>query len=92
MPALTLRFVYIPTLAALTSASNNPIPGDSDLAIVAFIVAYASAKGKEDRSPDANWLTIYATEKKSIEVAATPRQEQEPRYVKGIWDDEDEAW
>lgn len=86
-----LRFVYIATLSsALSGTSNNPIPGESDNAIVAWIVAFALAKDREDRSPDPDWIAIYATEKKSILAACAPRQEQEARYVKGVFDDYDE--
>lgn len=92
--ALTLRFVYIPTLATLTATSNNPIPGESDKAIKAWIIAHANAKQRDDNSPDPNWLSIYSTEKQSVLTASTPRQEQEPRYINGAFDDDDynEAW
>ena len=87
---LPLRFVYIPTLGTLTADSNNPIPGESDKAIKAWIIAHASAKQRDDNSPDPNWLSVYATEKGSILKALAPRQEQEPRYVRGAFDDEDD--
>jgi len=88
--AVTLRFVYIPTLSSsLTVASNNPIPGESDHALIAWVVAHALAKDREDRSPDPNWLAIYSTEKTAIMTASTPRQEQEPYVVRGVFDDED---
>ena len=90
--ALNLRFVYIPTLGTLTADSNNPIPGESDKAIKAWIVAHASAKQRDDNSPDPNWLAIYSTEKQSILTASTPRQEQEPRYISGAFDDYDDRW
>lgn len=88
--AVTLRFVYIPTpgAAALTTASNNPIPGESDNALRAWCIAYARAKEREDRSPDPNWLAIYATEKQNLLVRMTPRQTQEPEIVDSIF----EAW
>lgn len=86
--ALTLRFVYNPILATLTSVSNNPIPGESDWALVAYATAMARAKERDDRSPDPNWLAIYATEKQSILVRTTPRQDQEPEYVAGVFDDQ----
>ena len=87
---LLLRLVYIPTLGTLTAASNNPIPGESDLALKAWIIAQGSAKQRDDNSPDPNWLSIFSTEKQSILTASTPRQEQEPRYIRGAFDDDDD--
>ena len=84
--ALTLRVAYIPTLAALTGSSTNPIPGESDLAIQAWITAFALAKEREDKMPDPAWLSIFATEKQAMLTALTPRQEQEPEYVQGMWE------
>ncbi len=89
--ALNLRLAYIPTLGTLTATSNNPIPGESDKALKAWIIAHAAAKQREDNSPDPNWLAIYGTEKQSILTALTPRQEQEPRYIRGAFEDEDDA-
>lgn len=84
--AVNLRFVYIPTLATLTAASDNPIPGESDHALIAWTVAFARPKEREDRSPDPNWLTIYATEKQALLTRLTPRQTQEPEVVEGVFD------
>lgn len=88
LAAGTIRFIYIPILAAVASSGDNPIPGESDQALIAYIVAFARAKEREDRSPDPNWLAIYANEKNSILVRLTPRQEQEPDVVAGFWEDE----
>lgn len=85
---LPLRFVYVPVLAAVASSGNNPIPGESDQALIAWCVAYARAKEREDRSPDPNWLAVYATEKQNILVRCAPRQTQEPEIVDGVFD----AW
>jgi hypothetical protein len=85
--ALTLRFVYNPTLAALTSASTNPIPGESDKALVSYAVAFARAKERDDRSPDPNWIAVYSTEKQSILARITPRQDQETEFAFGLFDD-----
>lgn len=79
--ALNLRFAYVPVQAAVTSSGNNPIPGESDNALIAWCVAYARAKEREDRSPDPNWLAVYATEKQNILVRCAPRQQQEPEVV-----------
>lgn len=79
--ALTLRMAYVPTAPTKTSAQANPIPGESDNALIAWGVAYARAKERQDRAPDPNWLTIYATEKTNVLVRLTPRQTQEPEVV-----------
>lgn len=83
--ALTLRFVYVPTLAEKVAANDNPIPGESDNAVIAWIVAYARAKEREDRSPDPNWLAIYKTEKDNLLTSLTPRQTQEPDVVEDLF-------
>lgn len=83
--ALTLRFAYVPTLGTLTSASNNPIPGESDNALIAWCVAYARAKEREDRSPDPSWIAIYGTEKQNLCTRLTPRQTQEPDVVEDFF-------
>jgi hypothetical protein len=83
-----IRLVYIPTLSgAMTFTDTNPVPGESDAALVAYTVAFALAKDREDRSPDPNWLAVYTTEKNSCLVASAPRQEQVPPVVTGVFDD-----
>lgn len=81
-----LRFVYTPVLAALASDDDNPIPGESDHAVVAWIVAHARAKEREDRMPDPGWLQMYATDKRALLTALTPRQTQEPDYVEAFFE------
>lgn len=83
--ALTLRFAYVPVLAAKTSSDSNPIPGESDNALIAWCGAYARASERDDRSPDPNWLAIYATEKAQILTRLTPRQTQEPDIVEDFF-------
>jgi len=85
--AVTLRLIYIPGLGTITENSNNPIPGESDNALIAYAVAYARAKEREDRSPDPNWLAIYATEKQNLLVRLTPRQSQELPVVTAFFED-----
>lgn len=84
--AVDLTLVYVPTFGALTASDNNPIPGESNKAIVAWIVAYARADEREDRSPDPEWLAIYGTEKKNLLQRLTPRQTQEPDVVEGFFE------
>ena len=79
--AVNLSFTYVPTLSAMTSASTNPIPGESDNAVVAWTVAFARAKEREDRAPDSGWLSIFATEKAHLLQSLGLRQTQEPQYV-----------
>jgi hypothetical protein len=87
---LTLRLVYSPTVPALTLApdSTNPIPGESDHALVAWVVAYARAKEREDGSPDPNFLAVYATEKGNIVATLSPRTAEDPPEVDGVFDGE----
>jgi hypothetical protein len=86
--ALTLRLVYVPTLAAtdMEAGDANPIPGEADNALFAWCMAFARAKERDDRSPDPNWLAVYATEKQNILTRLTPRQEHEPEYVSGMFE------
>lgn len=82
---LTLAYIY--TLPALTKASNNPIPGESDNALKAWLTAYAKAKDRDDNAPDPEWLAIYGTEKTNLVAQMTPRSTQEPECVEGYLED-----
>jgi hypothetical protein len=83
---LALRFVYYPYL---TVTDYNPVPGGSDNALKAWTIAYAMAKEGQagNRVPDAGWLAVYATEKQTILTRMTPRQDQEPDVVDGLFQD-----
>lgn len=83
--AVALSFSYVPTLPTLSADSHVPIPGEADSALVAWTVAFARAKEREDRSPDPNWLQIYATEKEHLLQSLGLRQLQEPSYVDAIF-------
>lgn len=85
---ISLRFVYVPALGvqSYTTDTNNPVPGESDNAIIAWIVAFARAKERDDNAPDPSWLAVYATEKQSLLTRLTPRQTQEPDYVEGLFE------
>lgn len=83
--ALALRFVYVPVIAAKVAGDANPIPGEADNALIAWCVAYAMAKIRDDKAPDPNWLAIYATEKQNLLVRLTPRQTQEPDVVPDLF-------
>ncbi len=83
---LNLTLSYVPTIATLAATGNNPIPGESDAALVAWTVAYARAKEREDRGPDPGWLSIYATEKNNILVSLTPRQTQDEELAEALFE------
>lgn len=80
---LALRIAYNPTLVI---GETNPIPGESDNALIAWTTAWARSRERQDRMPDPGQLAIYATEKQAILTRMEPRQEQEPPEVIGIFD------
>jgi hypothetical protein len=84
--AVPLRLIYVPTLAELALAGNSPIPGESDQALIAWIVAYARAKERPDLTPDPSWLEVYSTEKKSILVSLTPRQTEDDEIAEALFE------
>lgn len=76
---------FNPVIADVLIAGDNPIPGESDKAIEEWIIAYARAKERDDRSPDTEHLNVYATEKRNLITVLTPRSVQEPDVVHGMW-------
>lgn len=84
---MNISFAYVPVLGVLAGTDRVPIPGEADNAIIAWTVAFARAKEREDRSPDPAWLTIYATEKQSILQGLGVRQYQEPSYVEAQFEE-----
>ncbi len=85
--ALNLTLGYIPTLGTIVTGDNNPIPGESDHALIAWAVAHAKAKERPDGTPDPEWLSIYATDKKNLLAALTPRQEQDEEYAQALFEE-----
>ena len=86
--AVCVRFAYVPTLSIHNyklETARNPIPGESDLALIAWICAYMRTKERDDRSPDPAWLQVYATEKQSLLARSTPRQEQDVEVVDSVF-------
>jgi hypothetical protein len=79
--AVNISFVYVPSLGTLTTGDTNPIPGEADNALIAWTVAFARAKERENRSPDPEWLAVYATEKQHLLQSLGLRQLQEPMVV-----------
>lgn len=84
---LLIRLVYNKTLEPLREDDVNPIAGESDKALIAYATAFARSKEREDRQPDAGWLAVYSTEKQSVKAQITPRQDQEPEVVEGLFED-----
>lgn len=84
--AVALKLIHTPTTPKLTNAvgQENPIPGESDDAIIAYTVAHALAKEREDKTPHPDWLAKYATEKANILTFLTPRQNDEPDVAEGV--------
>lgn len=83
-----LRLIYVPSLATVTKAGNNPIPGESDNAISAWVNAYALGKEAEERIPDPGWLKIYGTEKANLLVSLTPRADEDDTVAEAFFEDE----
>lgn len=83
--AVNITFSYVPSIGSLTSGSTVPIPGEADNALVAWTVAFARAKERDDASPDPNWLAIYSTEKTHLLESLGLRQYQEPTYTDAIF-------
>jgi len=93
--AVTLRLTYVPTLDKLVASApaagetiTNPIPGESDNAIIAWIVGYAMAKIAEDQAPNAGWLALYGTEKQNMLVSLTPRQTDDDDVAEAMFEDQ----
>lgn len=87
--AVLLTCTYIPVLAAKIASDANPIPGESDKALKHFIIAFARSKERPARDPDPEHVSIYATEARNLLTALTPRSEQEPETVVGMWEGQD---
>lgn len=84
--AFNLTIGYVRTIGSLSTGSNNPIPGESDHALVAWTISHARAKEREDRAPDPEWLAVYGTEKKNLVQVSTPRQVDELGVVDALFE------
>jgi|SRR6266853_481136 len=82
---IPIAFSYCPTLGPLIGSSIIPIPGEADNACLAWTVAYARAKEREDRSPDPSWIQVYGTEKSHLLESLGLREYQEPKYVNAMF-------
>lgn len=83
--AVNLTLGYVPVIANKVAGDDNPIPGESDNAVIAWTVAFARSKEREDRSPDPNWLVIYATEKQHLLQSLGLRDYSKPEYVDAVF-------
>ena len=81
-----LTFTYVPTLTTLVSTAPILIPGEADAALVAWTVAFALAKEREDKSPDPNWLAVYSTEKQHLMQSLGLRQYQEAQTADAVFE------
>lgn len=86
--AVNLTLVYNQTLPLVEIDDDNPIPGESDMALEAWCLAHARAKERADNSPDPAWMKVYDSEKEDLIENLTPRQIQEPSVVVGMFEDE----
>lgn len=84
--AVNLRLVYTPVLGTLTQWSTNPIPGESDHAVTAWIVAHALAKQSVDQVPDPNWFKVYNIDKRNLLTVLTPRQTMDVQLVEPLFE------
>jgi hypothetical protein len=85
--AMNLSFTYVPTIGTFASTDTNPIPGESDNALMAWTVAFARAKEREDRSPDPNWLAVYSTEKTHLLESLGLRQYQDLEFSDATYEE-----
>lgn len=86
--AVDLKFCYIPTLGAYTTSSTIPIPGEADNALIAWTVAHARAKEREDLAPDPAWLAMYYKEKEHLLNSLGTRQVQDATFVDAMFEEE----
>ncbi len=86
--AINLRVIYTPTLAATAITGNNPIPGESDAALVSWTLAWALAKTTKEKTPSAGYMQMFGDSRDKLLVSLTSRQIDEPRYVEALFQDE----
>lgn len=84
---INLRFCYLRTFPVVTTDLNNPIPGESDVALIAYATAFALGKRPDGSvtGPDPAWLSIFKAEEDALLTALTPRQEQDVEVAEDIF-------
>lgn len=86
--AVTLRLTYRPTVGAeLVATDPNPIPGESDNALVTWIVAYAKSRQVANQRPDAEELLMYQEEVSKILASITPRDVSAPEVTEAMFEE-----
>lgn len=89
--ALLLTLAYTPSRTEITSgATVNPIPGESDMALVYWTVAHALARTPHGDQlsmvPHPGYLKMYEDQLMKIGVATTPRQDDEPDVAEAFFE------
>lgn len=87
---LELRLAYVSTIDETTDATDvNPIPGESDMALVNFTLAQAISRqgGQDNIDLSGEYLAKYATDKANLLVGLTPRQERDDDVVEALFED-----
>lgn len=88
--AMNLQFSYVPTLdtSAWTTATTNPIPGETDHMLRCWIMAHARGKETEGRVPDPVYLGMYEQDKAKLVASVLPkRQEDEPDVAGAMFEE-----
>lgn len=84
-----LSVTYVHTLPPFDEDDRNPIPGESDQALINYAVAQCRAKEREDSMPDPGWMALFATERTDILERIAIRQIQQPDVVMGMFEGEE---
>lgn len=85
-----LRLAYVAPIDDSTDATDvNPIPGESDMALINFTLSQAISRqgGDENRELSAEYLAKYATDKANLLVALTPRQTRDDDVVQALFEE-----
>lgn len=84
---VNIAFTYVPTIEPFSDGEAIiPIPGEADSALVAWTVAWARAKERDDRMPDPGWFQTYSTLRQHILQSLGTREYQEPYFVDAMFE------
>jgi hypothetical protein len=86
-----LTVAYVPSRDEITVATTvNPIPGESDMALVYYAVAHALARTPHgdvaSLHPHPGYLQLFEQEAAKILVATSPRQSDEPLVTEALFE------
>jgi hypothetical protein len=81
-----LALTYIPTIPTIPGTSANPIPGESDRALINYVLAHTINKDKDNAQPDPTWMAAYEMEVTKIIVALSPRQEASEQVAEAFFE------